>query len=334
MPAGAADRSPRLNAAGAATNVAVKPCPICDGGQAVHERWLDSRHAAGGPFELARCTACSFVFTNLLDDAILRANAGFDDEDTASYESSQSAVDRLWFDHICERLARATRQPRPRVLDVGCGNGLLIERFERRGWEVAGVDLSSWAERAARQMGFRLYRGTIETAPLPTGYFDVVTSTSTLEHIPKLVPHVEAVLRVLKPGGQAYFAGMPNYGSLSVRAGLSAFHHNRPPRHANWFTPRTLRRLFAHPAIRPGVARLSVRTYGIPELHRLYAVALARLRGSRHRGGGPLLRGPANGGASQRVLRWLVQLNYHGGRPLGVGDKLELVVTAGTERGR
>lgn len=334
MAAGTADRPAPLNAAPAATNVAVKPCPICGTAQAVHERWLDSRHAAGGPFELGRCTGCSFVFTNLPDDVILRANAGFDDEDAASYESNQSTVDRIWFDHICERLARTTRQPRPRVLDVGCGNGLLLQRFERRGWEVAGVDFSSWAERAARQTGFRLYRGTIETAPLPAGYFDVVTSTSTLEHIPKLVPHLQAVLRVLKPGGAAYFAGMPNYGSLSVRTGVSAFHHNRPPRHANWFTPRTLRRLFAHPAIRPSVARLSIRTYGIPELHRLYAVALARLRGSGLRGGRPQPPGSGDGGVSQTLLRSLVQLNYHGGRPLGVGDKLELVVTAGTERGR
>jgi SAM-dependent methyltransferase len=309
------------------TNVAVKPCPICGNAQAIHERWLDSRHAAGGPFELARCTGCSFVFTNLPDEAILRANAGFGDEDAASYASSQSVVDRLWFDHICERLVRSTRHPRPRVLDVGCGNGFLLERFKDRGWEVAGVDLSSWAEQAAQRVGFRLYQGTIETAPLPARYFDVVTSTSTLEHIPNLVPHLQALLRVLRPGGQAYFAGMPNYGSLSVRMDVSGFHHNRPPRHANWFTPRTLTRLFAHPGIRPGAARLAVGTYGIPELHRLYAFALARLRGSGDAPGGREPRS-ADGGAGEALLRRLVQLNYHGGRPLGLGDKLEVAVTA------
>jgi SAM-dependent methyltransferase len=312
---------------GARTNVAVKPCPICGSPQAVHERWLSSR--LGGPFELARCTGCSFVFTNMSDEAILKANSGFDDEDTASYTSNQSAVDRLWFDHVCERLARAAHRPQPRMLDVGCGNGFLIQRFKRRGWEVAGVDLSSWAEEAARQVGFRLYRGTIETAPLPAGYFDVVTSTSTLEHIPNLVPHIRAVLRVLKPGGQAYFAGMPNYGSLSVRMGVSAFHHNRPPRHANWFTPRTLRRLFAHPDIRPHATKISVLTYGIPELHRLYTFALARLRGGGH-GRAPSKPGRAggDGGAGQALLRQLIRLNYYGGRPFGLGDKLEIAVTA------
>jgi SAM-dependent methyltransferase len=310
-------------------NIAVKPCPIYGGPHAVHERWLDTKTAPGGPFQLARCTRCSFVFTNLSGADILEANAGFDDGATAGYSSIQSAADRLWFDHICTRMTPLAGAGSPRVLDVGCGNGLLLQRFRERGWEIHGVDLSAWAEPAAAHVGFRLFRGTIESAALPAGHFDAVTSTSTLEHIPNLVAHIAAILRVLRPGGQAYFAGMPNYGSIAVRTGTSAFHHNRPPRHASWFTPRTLRLLFSHPTIREHIAAVSVRTYGVPELHRLYNHMLALRRRSGAVDGRTAAAGIAKAeGATPGALRRLVDLNYYVGRPLGLGDKLEVTVTA------
>jgi len=308
----------------------VKPCPICGSSEGVHERWLDAKHESGGPFELSRCADCSFVFTNLPDDRILQANSGFDEKDTASYTTNQTALDQLWFDRICEQISKNVDHPHPRVLDVGCGNGFLLQRFKSRGWEVYGVDLSSWAEQAAEQISFRLFRGAVESVRIPSGHFDVVTSTSTLEHIPNLVPHIHAVLRAVKPGGKAYFAGMPNYGSLTVRTGTSAFHHNRPPRHANWFTPRSLRLLFNHPDIRAAVASVSVRTYGLPELHRFYNVAQGSLRKTfrrRARSEPKHVIERTGGGVSKLILKRMLDLNYYAGRPFGLGDKLEVSVT-------
>ena len=251
------------------------------------------------------------------------------------YDAIATRYEKRWSRYVRastrETLRRLTVRSRDRVLDVGCGNGLLLQRFKRRGWDVSGIDLSAWAEQAAERVGFLLYRGSIETASLPAGHFDVVTSTSTLEHIPNLVPHIQAVLRVLRPGGIAYFAGMPNYGSLAVRLGFSTFHHNRPPRHANWFTPRTLRLLLAHPNIQSNVSSLSVRTYGLPELHRFYAFALARLRRSGRRAdrerGDTKQRNHDEGSTRKLLLKQLIHLNYYAGRPFGMGDKLEVAVT-------
>jgi hypothetical protein len=145
-----------------------------------------------------------------------------------------------------------------------------------------------------------------------------VTSTSTFEHIPDPVRHVRHLLRLVRPDGTLYVAGMPNYGSVAVRLGLSSFHHNNPPFHANFFTPRTLRAVFARPEVAPYVGSLRVRTYGVPEAHRLYNVAVAR----RKRSSATI---PGKRTGSQQGA--MAGLYYAAGTPFGLGDKLEVVAS-------
>jgi len=60
---------------------------------------------------------------------------------------------------------------------------------------------------------------------------------------------IKKILGVVKPGGLAYFSGMPNYGSLSVRLKVSDFRNNKPPQHVNYFTYQSIRKLFSRPEI-------------------------------------------------------------------------------------
>jgi SAM-dependent methyltransferase len=158
----------------------------------------------------------------------------------------------------------------PKVLDVGCGNGLLLKVFIGQGWDAYGIDPSPWSESMAKRYGFKLHKGFLEENQIAPNFFDVVTSTSTLEHIPNLILHLRAIFRVLRPGGVAYFVGMPSYGSAIVRLNLSSFHHNEPPWHANFFTYEDLKRLFSHPKLCVFIQKLFVNSYAVPEAHRLY----------------------------------------------------------------
>ncbi len=241
--------------------VGVKPCPVCDAASATHERVIRG-------CELARCTACGFVFANVPDEAVKAANATYDDGSIERYAAMQSVMDMFWFRRIARRLTR--RLGTGRVLDVGCGNGVLLKCFIDLGWQAEGVDLSPWARRFAAEYGFTLHEGELEKMGLPDGRFDAVTSTSALEHIPAPAGHVREILRVLRPGGVAHFAGIPNYGSWAVRLGLSRFYHNVPPWHANFFTPATVRRLFARPDVAPLVGTLRVISYGVPGFYQTY----------------------------------------------------------------
>jgi 2-polyprenyl-6-hydroxyphenyl methylase/3-demethylubiquinone-9 3-methyltransferase len=100
-----------------------------------------------------------------------------------------------------------------RVLDVGCGGGILSEAMAERGAEVTGIDLSDKALKVA-QLHLLESGGHVEYRKVPVetlaqeqpGSFDVVTCMEVLEHVPDPASQVEACARLLKPGGHAFFA--------------------------------------------------------------------------------------------------------------------------------
>ncbi len=101
----------------------------------------------------------------------------------------------------------------PRILDVGCGGGILSEALARTGAQVTGIDLSQSslevARQHARQQGLKIdYRleSAEEAAGTEPGSFDAVTCMEMLEHVPQPEKVVAACMRALKPGGLAAFS--------------------------------------------------------------------------------------------------------------------------------
>ena len=95
-----------------------------------------------------------------------------------------------------------------RVLDVGCGGGLLAEGMARRGARVTGIDLAPESLKVARlhalEAGIDVeYREiAAETlADTDAGGFDLVTCLEMLEHVPDPVAIVAALASLVRPGG-------------------------------------------------------------------------------------------------------------------------------------
>jgi 2-polyprenyl-6-hydroxyphenyl methylase / 3-demethylubiquinone-9 3-methyltransferase len=107
-------------------------------------------------------------------------------------------------DYIEARAGLAGR----RVLDVGCGGGLLAEGMARRGAKVIGIDLSPGALDVARlhalegRVTVDYRQVTAETlAESDRGTFDLVTCLEMLEHVPDPASVVQAIARLVRPGG-------------------------------------------------------------------------------------------------------------------------------------
>jgi 2-polyprenyl-6-hydroxyphenyl methylase/3-demethylubiquinone-9 3-methyltransferase len=103
----------------------------------------------------------------------------------------------------------------PRILDVGCGGGILAEALARQGARVTGIDLSEASLEVARQhaaaQGLEIdyrYENIEQIAEREPGGFDVVTCMEMLEHVPNPAQVVAACARALKPGGQAFFSSI------------------------------------------------------------------------------------------------------------------------------
>ena len=100
-----------------------------------------------------------------------------------------------------------------KVLDVGCGGGILAESMARRGAKVTGIDMGEAplqvAELHKLESGVEVeyQRTTAEAmAEKHPGAFDVVTCMEMLEHVPDPGSVIAACARLVKPGGQVFFS--------------------------------------------------------------------------------------------------------------------------------
>lgn len=100
-----------------------------------------------------------------------------------------------------------------RVLDVGCGGGILSESMAMRGAQVTGIDMGDMPLRIAElhtlESGVEVeYRRVpVETLALEQPEaFDVVTCMEMLEHVPNPASVVDACARLVRPGGKVFFS--------------------------------------------------------------------------------------------------------------------------------
>ncbi|MEH6638233.1 MAG: bifunctional 2-polyprenyl-6-hydroxyphenol methylase/3-demethylubiquinol 3-O-methyltransferase UbiG [Porticoccaceae bacterium] len=100
-----------------------------------------------------------------------------------------------------------------RVLDVGCGGGILAESLAQRGADVTGIDMGEAPLSVARLHGiesntnvnYRQITAEALAEEMP-GTFDIVTCLEMLEHVPDPSSIVRACATLAKPGGHVFFS--------------------------------------------------------------------------------------------------------------------------------
>ena len=101
-----------------------------------------------------------------------------------------------------------------RVLDVGCGGGILADAMARKGADVLGIDLSSKALKVAQLHALEAKTEGVQYQEISAealaaeqpGRFDVVTCMEMLEHVPDPSLVVKACATLVKPGGHVFFS--------------------------------------------------------------------------------------------------------------------------------
>ncbi len=100
-----------------------------------------------------------------------------------------------------------------RVLDVGCGGGILAEAMATRGAEVTGIDLGDAPLAVAKlhlhesgiKVNYRRISAEDYAAEAP-GHYDIVTCLEMIEHVPDPASTVRACAQLVKPGGMVFFS--------------------------------------------------------------------------------------------------------------------------------
>ena len=118
-------------------------------------------------------------------------------------------INPLRLDYIDGRSGLAGK----RVLDVGCGGGILAESMAARGATVTGIDMGEAPLEVARlhllesglDVDYRRVPAEQLAAEMPAA-FDVVTCMEMLEHVPDPASVISACATLVKPGGEVYFS--------------------------------------------------------------------------------------------------------------------------------
>ena len=118
-------------------------------------------------------------------------------------------INPLRIDYIDERAPLAGRK----VIDVGCGGGLLSEGMAAQGAQVTGIDMGEAPLTVARlhqhESGVQVDYQRITAEEMAAGHpqaFDTVTCLEMLEHVPDPASVIQACSDLVKPGGDVFFS--------------------------------------------------------------------------------------------------------------------------------
>ena len=172
-----------------------------------------------------------------------------------------------------------------RLLEIGCGGGLMAEEYAQRGASVTAVDRSAAsiaiAAQHARKSGLKIaYVPSIgERLPFNNGSFDAVLSADTLEHVDDVDLVVSEAARVLRPGGRFVYDTVNRTWKsrlLLVWLPQNVFHIAPPDTHdyARFIKPEELQTIMA----RHGLQHCETRGLALKQNPIAAGISFARTR--------------------------------------------------------
>jgi SAM-dependent methyltransferase len=213
----------------------------------------DRLHGLPGDFTVVRCRGCGLIRTSPrpTQDAI----GMYYPDDYGPYASTratgppagQTPASRI------RQAARRLLAPKVlflpdlapgRILEIGCGAGAFLQRMNRMGWEVEGLELSPRAGEEARRLGFPVFIGSLDAAPDPDRSYDLIIGWMVLEHLHDPVQMLRKLWRWSSPGGWLALS-VPDAGGFEFKVFRDSWYALDVPRHLFHFTPDTARLVLA-----------------------------------------------------------------------------------------
>lgn len=205
-------------------------------------------------FDLRQCLYCGAIFTHtqIKDNALKDIYNHY--YDGACFEMPTVVAQSL------ERVVLSFERFRVtgRILDIGYGEGGLLQIAEKCNWQCFGTEISPGALAYGKESGWIVAdQAEDDLRFMPQG-FDVVTMIELLEHVPNPQQVLQSAARWLRPGGLLYLT-TPNADSLNHRLLGLEWSVIAPPEHIALWTPKGMR----HALAKAGFQELRIRTEGL-----------------------------------------------------------------------
>ena len=222
-------------------------CLVCGGEQ---HRFIGRKNQ----FDLWKCLDCKTIFTG--DRAQQEVLKELYDHyyDGAHFEIHPVVA------HSLERVVSSFERFRrtSKVLDIGFGEGGLLQIAQRQGWQCYGTEISPRSLAYGKNQDWIVTDNAEHDSRFTPQGFDVVTMIELLEHVPTPQQILQAAARWLRPGGLLYLT-TPNARSLNQRVLGLEWSVVSPPEHLALWTPKGLR----HALTKAGFQDLRIRAEGL-----------------------------------------------------------------------
>lgn len=234
-------------------------CPACGGANGLSR-------GEKNDFQLLACRSCATVYTKHLP----KTN---ESQDYDSYYTPENLTVPAIIERRLDEIVSTFEPYRKnnRLLDVGCGAGSFLQAAARHEWKAFGVEISQSASEHVRGRGIEVFCGELENANYADEYFDVVIASEVLEHVPDPRAMLEAIARVLRPGGLLW-ATTPHGRGISARLLGLEWSNVCPPEHLQLFSVASIKRLLAG----AGFRSVKVATHGTNPFEILHALRRRR----------------------------------------------------------
>jgi 2-polyprenyl-3-methyl-5-hydroxy-6-metoxy-1,4-benzoquinol methylase len=187
-------------------------CPIC---KSVHTRlvWKEKQ------FRAYRCENCRVVFLHPLPQ---EPSAIYNEDYFRRWYIRYYSERKRYTERLFSKIEKYTGT-KGKLLDVGCGTGILMEVAKERGWKVYGQEISTFAVEYCRGKGFEVYDKPLPELNLPENSFDLITLFDVIAHIEDPVSCISVCSKLLKPGGHLVIKTPEHPPYLFLLANLLSF---------------------------------------------------------------------------------------------------------------
>lgn len=211
----------------------------------------DRLHGVAGEFPVVRCRRCGLLRTSprpTPSEIHRYYPAAYGPYTTTAVRQHSRSAEPPRRGRLARLLEPRTNilppVPPGRLLEIGCGAGAFLHRMAMDGWEVEGLELSPRAGEEARQLGYRVFIGTLAEAPDPDMPYDLIVGWMVLEHLHDPVGMLRKLWRWSVPRGWLALS-IPDAGALEFKLFRDAWYALDVPRHLFHFTVRTARLVLA-----------------------------------------------------------------------------------------
>jgi SAM-dependent methyltransferase len=196
------------------------------------------------------------VFVDVDQDLIYSVNQ-YSEDTLFYYYQNEPIYSMAYYDALLLRISKYFADDKFKILEFGCGSGMLMRRARRLGHDISGLDYSPYSKKAKEMFDLQIDVNEIDKCIYKDEEFDVVLSHATFEHLLDPVGISKKIMNYLKPNGLFIITGVPNFNTITIQV-FKNFWHNGPLGHVNHFEKQSVRKLFHTVGLKP----ILIRTYG------------------------------------------------------------------------